>query len=104
MMLLRILIARCSLMEAGELQRRGLVHFSVKGRWLHRITIDRKHGPYPFALDFAVILPLEGSVWPFLRIDVKMKLPSLQFAGQDFESTACPPTRWCAATVRRLKT
>ena len=35
---------------------RGLVHFSAQNESNSREILGRKHGPDPFALDFAVLL------------------------------------------------
>ncbi len=42
--------------QTGELQSRGLVHFSDNRQRIHRTSVGRKHGPDPFVLDFAVLL------------------------------------------------
>src|SRR4051812_26693217 len=49
-------IDRFSLRTSGELQSRGLVHFSATERKPDDRNNRRKHGPDPFSADFAVLL------------------------------------------------
>jgi len=56
---------------AGELQSRGLVHFSASKHGNHPFIVGRKHGPDPFALGLAVFLhfspgPIIISCWAVL--------------------------------------